>query len=80
MSRNLGRNTDIWLLDLVHDGALSRFTTEPTLDSNPAWLRQGTELLWSKGIPHDLDMWGHDVDHDWPWWRKMLPYALGKLL
>ena len=25
-------------------------------------------------------LWGHDVDHDWPWWRKMLPYALGKLL
>ena len=29
-----------------------------------------------QGIPHFLDIWGHDVDHDWPWWRKMLPYAI----
>ena len=31
-------------------------------------------ILDSKAIPHWLDVWGHDVDHDWPWWRKMLPY------
>jgi len=35
-------------------------------------------LLHSKGIPHVLDMWGHDVNHDWVWWRKMLPYYLGR--
>jgi esterase/lipase superfamily enzyme len=27
-----------------------------------------------EGHPHNLDMWGHDVNHDWPWWRKMLPH------
>lgn len=37
-----------------------------------------SELLHSKGIPHVLDMWGHDVNHDWVWWRKMLPYYLGR--
>src|SRR5688572_8420262 len=42
--------------------------------------RQLSALLNSKGIPHTLDLWGHDVDHDWPWWRKMLPYYLNKLL
>ena len=31
-----------------------------------------------EGIPHDLDMWGHDVNHDWPWWRKMLPFFIGE--
>ncbi|APR81716.1 Hypothetical protein A7982_07065 [Minicystis rosea] len=36
-----------------------------------------SEILWSKGIWHDLDLWGHDVNHDWPWWRKMLPYFIG---
>ena len=23
----------------------------------------------SKGIRHELDLWGHDVPHDWPSWR-----------
>ena len=30
-------------------------------------------LLQRKGIPHNLDLWGYDVPHDWPTWRKMLP-------
>ena len=45
----------------------------------PERSRQLAQLLTSKGIPHTLDLWGHDVDHDWPWWRKMLPYYLEKL-
>jgi len=35
-----------------------------------------SEVLHRKGIPHFLDVWGHDVDHDWPWWRKMLPFSI----
>ena len=31
-------------------------------------------LLAHKGIPHELDIWGHDMKHDWPTWRAMLPY------
>lgn len=38
-----------------------------------------SEILQAKSIPHMLDVWGHDVRHDWPWWRKMLPYHLEKL-
>jgi esterase/lipase superfamily enzyme len=45
----------------------------------PERSRQLSQLLDSKGIPHTLDLWGHDVNHDWPWWRKMLPYYLDKL-
>jgi esterase/lipase superfamily enzyme len=40
--------------------------------------RDFSALLGSKGIPHLLDVWGHDVNHDWVWWRKMLPYFLGR--
>ncbi len=36
-------------------------------------------ILEKKGISCWLDMWGYDVDHDWPWWRKMLPYYLESL-
>ncbi len=44
----------------------------------PHCSRKLSDLLWTKGIPHNLDMWGHDVNHDWPWWRKMLPFYIGE--
>ena len=46
----------------------------------PERSRELSNILRAKGVPHQLDIWGHDVDHDWPWWRKMLPYWLEKLL
>jgi len=36
-------------------------------------------ILEQKGIPAWVDIWGKDVNHDWPWWRKMLPYFIEKL-
>ena len=36
-------------------------------------------ILEHKGVPAWIDLWGHDVNHDWPWWRKQFPYFLGKL-
>jgi esterase/lipase superfamily enzyme len=36
-------------------------------------------VLEDKGIPAWVDIWGKDVNHDWPWWIKMLPYFLGKM-
>jgi len=38
-----------------------------------------SELLHRKEIPHELDLWGFDVRHDWPAWRAMLPYWIEKL-
>jgi esterase/lipase superfamily enzyme len=46
----------------------------------PEGSRELSGILNSKGIPHRLELWGHDVNHDWPWWRKMLPYYLGEFL
>lgn len=46
----------------------------------PERSRHLSDLLRAKNIPHTLDLWGHDVNHDWPWWRKMLPNTLDKLL
>jgi esterase/lipase superfamily enzyme len=42
--------------------------------------RDLSRILHSKGIPHFLDVWGHDVRHDWEWWRKMLPHFLSRFL
>lgn len=36
-------------------------------------------ILKAKSIPARIDYWGHDVNHDWPWWRKMMPYFLTEL-
>ena len=33
-------------------------------------------LLSQKGIRHELDLWGHDVPHDWPSWRAQLAHHL----
>jgi esterase/lipase superfamily enzyme len=41
---------------------------------------QMAAILREKGIPCTLDLWGLDVAHDWPWWRRMLDYYLGKVV
>lgn len=46
---------------------------------SPDASRRMSEILSRKGIAHVLDLWGHDVNHDWPWWRKMLPYYVDNL-
>jgi esterase/lipase superfamily enzyme len=33
-------------------------------------------LLQEKGIRHELDLWGHDVPHDWPSWQRQLAHHL----
>ena len=47
----------------------------PMLDDG----RELKAILESKKVPCWLDIWGYDVNHDWPWWRRMMPYFLGKL-
>jgi esterase/lipase superfamily enzyme len=37
-------------------------------------------LLAEKGIPHEVDLWGHDVPHDWPSWRRQLAHHLPRFL
>jgi esterase/lipase superfamily enzyme len=35
--------------------------------------------LLTKAVPAWIDVWGHDVNHDWPWWFKQMNYFLDKL-
>jgi esterase/lipase superfamily enzyme len=46
--------------------------TTGALQSTRAFAR----LLEEKGIPHELDLWGWDVPHDWPSWRSQLAHHL----
>lgn len=42
--------------------------------------RRLKDILDSKGIPSWTDIWGQDVNHDWPWWYRMMPHFLGHLV
>lgn len=37
-------------------------------------------ILEAKSVPCWVDIWGYDVNHDWPWWRVMMPYFLSKIV
>lgn len=36
------------------------------------------EVLRAKQIPHERDLWGTDVSHEWPWWRRQALHHLGR--
>ena len=38
------------------------------------------DLLGAKGIRCELDLWGHDVPHDWPSWRNQLAHHLQRFV
>lgn len=73
--RNLG--DDYHLPHLQQADAIVIVTGQGAYEA-PDRSREFSALLHSKGIPHRLDIWGNDVNHDWVWWRRMLPYYLGE--
>lgn len=38
------------------------------------------EVLRRKHIPHERDLWGEDVSHQWPWWIRQATYHFGRRL
>jgi esterase/lipase superfamily enzyme len=50
--------------------------TTGALDST----RRFGSLLADKGIRHEVDLWGHDVPHDWPSWRRQLAHHLPRFV
>jgi esterase/lipase superfamily enzyme len=45
-------------------------------DAHIPEMRHMQEILHQKGIPATFDYWGHDVEHHWYWWQKMLRHHL----
>jgi esterase/lipase superfamily enzyme len=37
-------------------------------------------VLAGKGIRHELDLWGHDVPHDWPSWQRQIAHHLPRFV
>ena len=46
--------------------------TTGSLDST----KRLADLLAQKEIRHELDLWGHDVPHDWPSWQRQFAHHL----
>ncbi|MEM9555109.1 MAG: alpha/beta hydrolase-fold protein [Acidobacteriota bacterium] len=36
------------------------------------------DVCEAQGIPVWRDIWGHDVSHDWAWWRRQALFHLGR--
>ena len=62
------------LLLLVGQGAWEDSTG--SLESTRRFAGQ----LAEKGIRHELDVWGHDVPHDWPAWRAQIAHHLPRFV
>lgn len=68
-------NDDYYLPRLQHSNHIHILTGSGDYE-DPDGSRQLSGVLSSKGIPHELDIWGWDMRHDWPTWRAMLPHYL----
>ena len=67
-----GMYNDRQILIVVWQGAWE----EPLVNST-RWLE---DVLRHKGINAQVDYWGYDVDHDWPWWYKMVAHYAPRFL
>lgn len=65
-------------LSLIRSGHIHIITGQGAYEI-PDRARAFSEVLRSRGIPHELALWGHDVNHDWPWWKIMLNVYIPRL-
>ncbi len=70
--------SDGWYLDKIRSSHHIHIYTGSGDYEDPEANRRFSEVLWNKGIWHELSVWGNDVRHDWSTWRKMLPYIIDK--
>jgi esterase/lipase superfamily enzyme len=77
-----------YLPDLNDPGCLARMrqSTIIVCVGQGAWETQALEdtraldaLFKAKDIPAWVDVWGYDVNHDWPWWYRQMNHFLGAL-
>jgi esterase/lipase superfamily enzyme len=69
--------TDTTILEKIRKGRIV-IATGSGNHEDPNANRRFSDVLNSKSIPHRLEIWAADVHHDWPTWRKLLPYFLGE--
>jgi esterase/lipase superfamily enzyme len=69
--------TDHEVLEKIRKGKII-IATGSGNHEDPNANRRFSDVLNAKSIPHRLEIWAEDIHHDWPTWRKMLPYFLSE--
>jgi esterase/lipase superfamily enzyme len=71
---------DSWFLDGYRKSRIIVCVGQGAWEHEAIEDTQGLERCFrEKSIPAWVDFWGHDVNHDWPWWYVQMNYFLGKL-
>lgn len=70
---------DAWYLDQYRQSQIIICSGQGAWETGQEDAKAIQRILESKDVPCWVDFWGHDVNHDWPWWRKQMPYYLGHL-
>lgn len=68
--------TDNWYLEKIRASHHIHIYSGSGAYEDPAAAERFSKILYDKGIWNDLSIWGNDINHDWPTWRKMLPYII----
>jgi esterase/lipase superfamily enzyme len=68
--------TDPWFLDKIKASHHIHIYSGSGAYEDPEASRRFSKVLWDKGIWNDLEIWGNDIPHDLPTWRKILPLII----
>lgn len=68
--------SDEWILSRIRNSPHVHLLSGSGNYEDPEASRNFSRVLNSKGIPHELDIWGTEWTHDWPTWRAMLPHYI----
>ena len=72
----ISKLNDNWYLNKIKASNHIHIYTGSGNHEDPASNKKFSQVLWDKGIWHDIAIWGNDIHHDWPTWRKMLPMII----
>jgi esterase/lipase superfamily enzyme len=68
---------DRWFLDWYHKSRIVVCVGQGAWENEALDdTRRLAAVFREKGIPAWVDVWGQDVDHDWPWWFRQMNYFL----
>lgn len=69
-----------WFLDWYRRSTIIVCVGQGAWEDEPQEDTRSLDYLFrEKNIPAWVDFWGHDVDHDWPWWHQQMRYFLTTL-